>query len=273
MGIITISRQVGSLGDEIAQTLAKALGYKLIGQDEFRAATRRHVHDFGEKLSRIENENAPGFFDRLFFNTPVYQSLYESVVFDLAGRRQVIILGRGAQIVLKDIKQVFKVRITAPLETRLARVRQVLKISEEEAAEYVKKYDARRRDLVKKVFEQDPSNWSLYDLILNTEYLDEAAGVATIKAAHQEMMRLQPTGEAGRTLQCLALAKIVEARLRDEFPNRDIKVKSETDGILILTGVLPTSADRQKAEKIAENFPGILQVVNDLRTGVFVYGP
>lgn len=272
MAIVTISRQVGSLGDEIAASLAQDLTYKLVSHEDFSRLAANYDPNFEEQLARFEQEQGPGFFERLFFSTPVYLSLYQALVFELASQRQIIILGRGAQIVLRDIRQVYRLRVVAPLEIRVRRVCQTEGLTEDNALEFVKKYDHRRRALIKQIFDQDPSDWSLYDMILNTARLDVAAGVAIVKAAVEEVKRQQPMTEAVKVLQAKALSKRIEARIRDAFPGRNIEVSGESDGPITLSGALPSTEDRKRAEKLAKAMAGGLQVVNNLRTSVFAYG-
>ncbi|MBF0526267.1 MAG: cytidylate kinase family protein [Deltaproteobacteria bacterium] len=272
MAIVTISRQVGSLGDEIAQALAEDLGYRLVGEKEHHLLAGKYDPEFTEKLERFEKEQGPGFFERLFFSTPIYLSLYQALVYELAGERRVVILGRGAQIVLKDIHQVYRVRVVAPMECRVERISRAKDMNVETARDFVKKYDHRRRALIRQVFDHDPMDFELYDMFLNTYRMDVAAGVAIIKSAVEEVRRLQPVEEATNILMALALGKRVEAKIRTEFPGRAIEVKGELNGLMLLTGELPSGDDTRAAEEVALAYPGVTGVVNNLRTTTFAYG-
>ena len=273
MAIVTISRQVGSLGEEIARELSAVTGYRLAGVGEFRETASRYDPEFAEKLRRFEQEEGPGFFERLFFSTPVYLSLYEAVVLELASQHRVIIMGRGAQVVLRDVRQVYRVRVVAPMHQRVLHMRQVHGMSTDEALEYIRKHDHRREGLVRQVYVQDPQDWTLYDMILNTGRLDASAGAAIVRKAMDEVIRVQPMEETVESLKAQALGKRVEARLRRQVnPTRDIEVRGEIGGVVTLTGRLPSEDDRRAAIKIAQSFDGVTKVVDDLKYSVFGYG-
>ena len=155
MAIITISRQVGSLGEEIARQLSADLGYKMITQDDFRALADHYDTEVASKLKKISKEEGPGVMERLFFSTPIYHSLFEALIFELASQRQVIIMGRGAQIVLRDVHQVYRIRVVSPTHLRVLHMRQVHGMSTDEALEFVRKHDRRRRNVVRQVFDHD----------------------------------------------------------------------------------------------------------------------
>ncbi len=273
MAIITISRQAGSLGDEIARGLAREMDYKLIGRQDFQGLAERYDPDFAKRLKRIDEERGLGFFERLFYSTPIYLSLYEALIFELASQRRVIILGRGAQIVLRDVHQVYRIRVVAPTHLRIVHLRQVHGMSTDEAVEFIHRHDQQRRNLVRQIYDHDPRDWGLYDMILNTARLDVQAGIEIIKSALNQVMRLQPLEEATKVLQGLALGKRVEAKVRQEvLPTRDVEVLGESGGKVTLVGSLPSVEDRERAEKVARTYPGVSEVVNQIKTAVLVLG-
>lgn len=273
MAIITISRQVGSLGEEIARQLSADLDYTLVNRDDFKRLANRYDPEFARKLERIGKDELPGIIERLFFSTPIYLSLYEALIFELAAQRQVIILGRGAQIVLRDVHQVFRIRVVAPTHLRVLHMRQVHGMSTDEALDFVRKHDQRRRAVVRQVFDHDLRDWGLYDMVLNTAYMDVEGGVGIIKSAIDEIKRLQPMEEASQVLHGLALGKRVEAKIRqDVLASREIEVLGESDGTVTLIGNMAAKEDRVRAENVAANFPGVTNVVNKIKTSLFTFG-
>lgn len=273
MAIITISRQVGSLGEEIARELSADLGYKLVTREDFMNLADHYDPEVATKLNKISQEETPGVMERLFFSTPIYMSLYEALIFELASQRKVIIMGRGAQIVLRDVHQVYRIRVVAPTHLRVLHMRQAHGMSTDEALEFVRRHDRRRRNVVRQVFDHDLRDWGLYDMVLNTAYLDVAAGVAIIKQAIGEIKRLQPMEEASQVLLGLALGKRVEARIRQEvLPSQEVEVLGEYDGTVTLMGALAAREDRERAEQIARSFPGVTKVINKIKTSFFTFG-
>ncbi len=273
MAIITISRQVGSLGEEIARQLSSDLGYKMVSRDDFMNLADHYDSDVAVKLKKISKEEGPGVLERLFFSTPIYLSLFEALIFEMASQRQIIIMGRGAQIVLRDVHQVYRIRVVAPTHLRVLHMRQVHGMSTDEALEFVRKHDRRRRNVVRQVFDHDLRDWGLYDMVLNTASLDVEGGVEIIKRSIDEIKRLQPMEEASQVLQGLALGKRLEASIRQEvLPSQEVEVLGEFDGTVTLMGSLTSKDDRDRAEEIAGKFPGVTNVINKIKTSFFTFG-
>ncbi len=273
MAIVTISRLAGSQGDEIARALAAKTGLQLLGHEDFHTLARQLDPELGNKLERFFQDEGPGFFERLFFSTPVYQSLYEALVFELAGRGNVIIVGRGAQIVLRDIRQTLKVRVVASLETRLLHMGGVHGLSPDEALDFIRRHDHRREALVRQLYEQSPDDWKFFDLVVNTDRLDVEAGVRLIADAMEALARLEPNGDNRAVLAAAALGKRVEAKLRAEVrASRGLRVVGQEGGTMVLKGSVKSESDRQAAQTLAAQQPGVTQVINQLRHAVFAYG-
>jgi cytidylate kinase len=266
MAVITISRQVASLGDEIAAELAGRLGYHLVTREETH---RLAVEVEPEFASRVEHLDEAGlrFWERLFFRQPKYQSLFAAVVLELASRRQTIIMGRGAQVVLRRVPQVLRVRVVAPRRVRAARLRRELGVEEEEAREYLAQHDQARRALVSQIFTHDLRNWGLYHLVLNTEALEAADGADILEPAVRVVERTQPLAETSRLLARMALGKRVETRLRQEVLNStQLRAQGEEEGAVRLVGSVPSAADSRRCQELAENTPGVGRVDNELKT-------
>src|SRR4030042_2831449 len=122
MHIITISRLVGAYGDVIATIVARRMGLDLIGREELHEMAQSCDPEYRDTCAVYEKEHGPGFFERLFFDRPSYYSLFEALTYDLAARGGVVLVGRGSQIVLRDVPGVFTARIVAPISIRISRI-------------------------------------------------------------------------------------------------------------------------------------------------------
>ena len=98
MAIITISRQIGSLGDEIAKTVADRLGYELIEKSQIGQILLEH----GFSSSDIDqyDEKKPSLLQHLSMQKRVFERLIRASVYELAAKEVVVIVGRGAQVIL-----------------------------------------------------------------------------------------------------------------------------------------------------------------------------
>jgi hypothetical protein len=230
--------------------------------------------DFAGAVKDLEQEKGLGLVERLFFAQPVYVSLYAAVILELASRRQTVIIGRGAQVVLKNVPHVVRARVVAPTRVRAGRLAQDLGLGEDAARQYIEHHDAERRALVRQIFDHDLRDWGLYNLVLNTESLDLAAGVNILRQLVDEVVRLHPLEEVARQLALMALGKRVEAKLRKELlRSKVLEVNASADGALVLSGYLHSEGLRKKAESLARSLAEGVEVVNDIRVTAFAGWP
>jgi len=93
-----------------------------------------------------------------------YLSGLEQVVKGLAKSQSVVIRGRGSQFILKGFPGAFHVLIVAPIEVRVRRVMERLKIYEEDARKEMARFDDGNREFVKRYFRADILDPVNYDL-------------------------------------------------------------------------------------------------------------
>jgi CMP/dCMP kinase len=170
MAVITISRQLGSLGCDIADAVAQQLGYRKVWRGLINQAARKartpqvalalldDLGLFGLKPSRSEET--------------AYLDAVRDLVEEYARAGDVLIVGRGGQVVLRGWAHTLHVRIIAPLEVRVARLVQRQGISAEPALAQIRTSDRARKRFIARAYSVDWDDPSLYDLVLNTAALD-----------------------------------------------------------------------------------------------------
>lgn len=205
MAIITLSRQYGSGGDEIAARVADLLGY----QEFDRRMITQAAHDVGLSDQEIidyseDNHRIRSFLDRLFGREQImpktrvwkedslgYQvmeefSMSETTALSLVQNSiesayragNMVIVGRGGQVILKDRTGVLHIRVEAPMEDRIQRVKQELKRSENDyhagvdqrrqAQDLIEQRDLASGDYMRRFYQVDWSDPLLYHMVLNT---------------------------------------------------------------------------------------------------------
>jgi len=251
MAVVAISRKVGSYGDEIAALVAQRLGYRLVDREQVHRLAQDCDDEFRRACAVFEAERGQGgLWEHLFFGDPAHAALFAALNLELAAQGQVVLVGRGAQIVLQGLPGVFKARIVAPKALRVERIMALKGLSQEEAQEYVSRHDDQRRALIQSVFRADLNDWSLYDLVLNTAGMTKQAAAEVI-ARGVELLPAPADPEAlTRTLKDLAFAKRVESALKRRILTsgyHDIQVTAR-GGAVTLNGVL---ADKRAKEKAA----------------------
>ncbi len=196
MAVITISRQYGSEGDEIAANVCQILGYQMFDKQLMTKVaaevglTEGEVVDFTEDQHRVRS-----FLDRLLggpkptvtrthnwaedrfgvhaqdvkvLDAAESIPLVQAVIHAAYKHDQVVIVGRGGQAVLRDEPGVLHVRIEAPLETRIQRVQLREGLNYELARDVVAERDRAAADYLKRFYHVDWADALLYHLILNT---------------------------------------------------------------------------------------------------------
>lgn len=269
MAILTVSRKVGSLGDEIARAAADRLGYRLISREDFQNLAKQCDTGFKDACEAFETEVSGSFVERFFFRDPAYTALFEALNLELAAAGDVVILGRGAQIVLAGEPGVCKLRVVAPTHLRVERIAKRQGVGLEEAGEFVRHYDQQRRSLIESVFHKNLSDWSLYDLVINTAEVSLSLAVEIMTLAVGQFGRDHNREELAAHFANKAFAKRVESAIKRRIPTapyRDVVVSCTEPGNLVLTGFVQDRRSREMAEHIAREQPGVGQVDNKLRT-------
>jgi len=203
MGVITISRELGSRGTEIAHMVAEKLGYECLDRELIAAIAKEagveevQVSDKEDKATarpRIVGPEMTAFFRRQQYASrrprealgdQAYLELVRKVIRERAERGDVVVLGRGGQMVLRDWPGALHVHITAPLEVRTARVAEERGISRQLAERLVRESDRRKRDYIRHFYNNaDWRNPRYYHLIIDTGRISpEVAAEIIVRAA------------------------------------------------------------------------------------------
>lgn len=270
MAVVAISRKVGSYGEEIGALVAAKLGYRLISREEIHRLGQECDPQFKDACSMFESEApAGGLLDRFFFRDPAYTALFAALNYELASQGEVVIMGRGAQIVLADTPGVCKVRVVAPTALRVERIMALKGVPLEEAREYVRRYDHQRRSLIESVYQRDLGDWSLYDLVVNTANMNQQVASDIVCQAVRSMSRPDDPAALKERLLGLAFAKRVESAIKKQVLTseyRNVDVASLGGGMVELRGYVQDKRMREKAERIARDQAGVTDVENKLKT-------
>jgi cytidylate kinase len=275
MRIVTISRQVGAYGDVIAAILARKLGLELIGRDQIHILAQSCDPEYNDVCQIYESEHGPGFFERLFLDRPSYTSLFEALTYEQAARDNVIIVGRGSQIILGDFPGVFSVRVVCPVSKRVERIMERFNLNLHEAENFIRRHDSERRSLIKAVFDRDPQDWMLYDLIINTGCYAAAEATDVVATAEEKMEHTAAEDNLQERFTSMALAKRVETMIRKKLTSvvaRLVEVNADPGGKVILTGRMRDQKERDKAGRIAADHPGVTSVDNQIKVTDLYFG-
>jgi cytidylate kinase len=187
--IITIEREYGSGGGEIAQLLSKKLGWKL--WDQLLTEEIARLAECPKAVVQLREERTDPLYYRLFksFLRGSYEGslnahklkvvdsesilkLTERVVLHAAKTGNSVIVGRGSQHFLSDRQDTLRLFLYAPREQKRRRLLTRGK-SPEEAEELVDTVDRERADFIQKYFHVEWPDRTMYHTMINTVIGDE----------------------------------------------------------------------------------------------------
>ena len=257
MSIITISRQKGSLGDEIAKATADKLEYHYIEKSQISKVLSR----LGFALSDIEkyDEKKPSVWQSLSIQKRLFAFFIRAAVYELSARNNVVITGRGGQVILQDIPDTLHVRVVAPLESRVSRLIEE-GYEEENAYRLIRQSDKDSAGYLHTYFEADWNDGSLYDLVINTRSVTQEQAVEMI-ASGVDLQGLRDTSQITEMLHDLALSQRANAALVEVVGDEGVTLVFE-NGTASLSGLVESSVVKQKCEKAVEAIRGISAVDN-----------
>jgi cytidylate kinase len=198
--IITIEREYGSGGGEIAELVAAQLGWKL--WDTLLTEEIARLANCPKSVVEVREERMDPLYYRLFksFLRGSYEGsinaqklnmvdsetilrITRRVVERVADRGNCVIVGRGSQQFLKNRSDTMRFFLYAPRQDKLRRLLARGK-SEEEAEHLVDTVDRERADFIQKYFMAEWPDRAIYHAMLNTEIGDEAVVSAILGFKH-----------------------------------------------------------------------------------------
>lgn len=250
MAIITISRQVAALGDEVAEVLAKKLGYKFIDKKYIE----KRIVELGfpeEKLKKYD-ERKPGFFASLAKDRDEYLDYLQTAVLETAKEGNCIFIGRGAFVVLENLPNLISVRFVAKNEVREERLMKEFDWNKKQAQNRISESDENRKGFHKNFFNTEPEDPSNYHLTLNTGLLTIEEVANAIANLTNALISDEKEKIGTKKVQDLYQAQLVVNSLIFEHKiNINFLRAVIEDDKLILQGIADSIAISEKALSIA----------------------
>jgi len=185
---ITISREAGACGGEIAELVGDELGWEVLDKglldhvaNRFRLP-RPMLELVDETTSNWARDIFGTWLDRRIIPHEKYVAHLGRVVLGAARRGNVIFVGRGVQFLLPR-QSGLALRLIAPEKYRVAQLMRRRGCTAACARRAVKEIDQGRREFVRRYFHHDIDDPHLYDLVINTEGLGPVGAVEQILTA------------------------------------------------------------------------------------------
>jgi cytidylate kinase len=169
MPVITLSRELGSGGDEVAHAVADRLGLRLVGHELINQAARQAgVPEVA--LAEIDELGLLGVKPKPEA-LRVYCETVAQLVHCLASEGNLLLVGRGGQVLLMNRPEVLHVRLIAPQAVRSERLQARCKVPAAIAAALIDASDRARASYLRRHYQIRWDAPEHYDLVLNMAHL------------------------------------------------------------------------------------------------------
>ena len=254
MSIITISRGSFYRGKQVAEKVAKELGYEcfsrdsvLEGLDEFHFPEIKLVRDLNDAVSILE---------RFSYGKERFTMKIRWALLDHFRKDNIVYHGLAGHYFVKDLSHVLKVRIIADLESRVKEEMKRENISARQARSILKKDDDERRNWSLYLYGIDTWNPYQYDMVLNIAALsvDDAVDII-VNTIHFPLFQTTPASQ--KKIENLALAAKVHSSL---FEYQNAKVNAR-EGAVIVT----IKAPLDQKQEIVTNVRNIIKDISGIK--------
>lgn len=265
MTVVVMTREMGSLGKDVAREFARRKGFTVIHHELSRSAPdtngRREESEVYRFLEGTEAE-----IDSWRSNRAPDGYLSPEEVLELALEGQVLIRGWGAARLLKPVPNILSVRVCAPMENRVETLSARLGIDARSARHAIERNDASHSRTFLRFFDSDWRDPLNYDLVLNTAHVDPMT-CADILVDAAENQTFTETPEMRKALSDMLLRERIDTALRQDEVlgprTRNVEVSVENLGVR-LYGVVNDGQSGRIAERLVTERFDIAGLSNEI---------
>ena len=266
MPLVAITREMGSLGKDVAAGLSDALKVPLV----YHEVTDHLADRMRVRKSHVIRllEGKANLFERLTADKTSLSIFTADEIVNMASQSNGgVIRGWGATHLLREVPHVVCVRVCAPFEVRKKRMMERTASNDaEKVAEEIQQNDEAHTAIMKRNFGVQWTDSEHYDLVLNTERVSVKECVARIKGLVNSA-EFAETDQSRQKLADLSLAWQVRAALRLSARTRDLRIMISGDrGRVTLSGVVDSAEERSDACEVAAAVAGVREIDDKLRS-------
>lgn len=267
MPLIAMTREMGSLGKDVASALAARLGKPVVHHE---------IIDHLANKMRLRKSHVVRFLDgkaniweRLTTDRTSLSIYTADETLALAEADTVsVIRGWGSAHLLRPIQHVICVRVCAPLKVRVQRMMSRLS-SDDEAfiANEIRLSEEAHAAITRRHFGVNWQNPEEYDLVLNTERVSIDKCVDEVMALVTNP-QFQETAQSLQMLANLALETHVRAALRADPRTEKMSLAITADqGVVTLEGTVDRGSEPVLASEVAGALPRVKEIRNHIKIG------
>ena len=269
MPIITIYRGAFSGGQAVAERVAGELGYRCLSREVLREASQRYGIPETKFTEVLESE--PRWWERWRESLRLYRVALQAAMCEVAQGGSLVYHGHVGHELLRGIRHVLKVHLTATIEYQVAQVKEREGLGEAAAQRYIEQVNNARTRRLEDVFGANWQDSTRYDLVLNIANMTlETATHLIVEASKQE--EYQPTPESEQAFQDLTIGSRAEAALVTSPKTRNLSVHVQAkEGVVRVSGILTQPALQEEIVSILGKVEGVSKVEADLESPPIEY--
>ena len=261
MAIITLSRQTASLGDEIGKAVAEKLRYDFVDKQKISDA----LENLGLPAQAVErfDDKKPTIWQALSHHKKKFIFALRAAIYDFARGGNVVIVGRGGQVLLQDIPGTLHVRIVAPVKKRVQCVMDLEDCDTEKAEHLILRNDRDSAGFIHSFFDIDWDDENIYDMVLNTKTMVVATAASLITAAIKAPEFKESSAHVLKRLEDMALVQKANGALVG-FPGLDLANVDVSQGVVVLSGLASSNNVIEESRKVVSQIKGVKEVRSNL---------
>ena len=264
MVAIAMTREMGTLGKDVAQGIANMLDLKVIHHEVVE-------HDLAERLGMQESavhrylEGEASILERWKIDKQKLSRYTAQEILEFAQQGNVVIRGWGATALLRDVPNVLRVRVCAPIAFRERVMMERLKLNEASLARReIERSDAAHAHVMQGVFGVEWKDPLLYHIVLNTGSVAVETCVRTLR-----LLTDDPAFKETEATRSALVDKLLEWRIRAALTHRNgggfgasgIEATA-ANGRVVLTGLCSDPRAATETEKLVRGIVGVKEVEN-----------
>lgn len=269
MAIITVSREMGTGAYHIASEVAQRLRYTFI--DGTRIKSLASKYGLTPEVLKMVDEKPPSYVTAEDRKRAAALNAIELIILDMARKGNVVIYGRGGQDLLKDCKNVLRLRFIADFEERVERFAEREWIDPDMARSLIRRSDHQRGGFIHFYFDRNWNDANYYDLVFNTSRLSVSTIVDCITTAVKEQYTKDSDKSAAAAIDSVILSKKIETALLNAPVLEDYRPFSLSidKGAVSISGYIASEIQKKAAIDIVKSVKGVTSVIEDIH--VFDY--
>ena len=266
MPLITMPREMGSLGKDVASAVAARIGKSVVHHE----ITEQLANKMRLRKSHVMRflDGTAGIFEKLTTDQTSLSIFTADEVFRMVSEDNVaVIRGWGVTHLLGSVPHVIRVRVCAPFDLRVKHMMERLNTTDQALVEKeIRLSDEALTAITRRHYDIDWKDAEHYDLVLNTERVSVEDCVNEVMTL-MNTPRFRETDESRQTLRDLGIVASVRAALRqdDRTKKLDVTISSNHNQIT-LSGMAGDAAESEQAAQIAAAVHGVSGVDNQLKT-------